>query len=315
MRTLVTYKQILRKKGLYVCLQETLYRVWRLRYIRDISLVKANDEYRVYAYLKRHYASVLKSSDAAVDTQQTGEESTLYTNKIWVLWLQGEEQAPPLVKRCIASQKRYAGDMEVVVLTEKNLPQYVHLPEYIVRKHKEGKISFTHLSDIIRVALLAEHGGLWLDATCLLTDTLPEYITHPRACFCFRNPFSGQKVMRISSWLLSARPNDPLIVTTRNLLYAYWKRENRLRNYYLFHLCFSLASKESAAGRAIWNEMPYLNNSNPHMLQEQLLRPYQKEWMGLCKSFTPVHKLTYKYKATEQEIVGTYLEHVLQNTL
>lgn len=41
------------------------------------------------------------------------------------------------------------------------------LPNFILKKFENGYISITHLSDIIRVLLLYNYGGLWIDSTVL----------------------------------------------------------------------------------------------------------------------------------------------------
>ncbi len=308
MNTLNKYRELLRKKGLYTCFFEAWNRVWKLRYCRNLSVVKLNEEYRVYQYLRRNYKHTLLQ----LSHEQNIIPNNPYPDKIWVLWLQGVDNAPTLVKRCIQSQQQFAGDKEVIVLTSENLNQYITLPEHIQHKHKLGRISFTHLSDIIRVTILAAYGGLWLDSTCLLTDTLPEYISHPKTLFLFQSPFSKYKPTRMSSWLMSAVPHNPIIEDVRDMLYLYWKKENNLRHYYLVHLFFTLAVNEKEANSIMWNQMPFVNNSNPHMLQERLFMPYDAEWLKLCKSFSAVHKLTYKFDANKVNISNTFYEHLIK---
>ena len=91
---------------------------------------------------------------------------------IFVCWLQGEEAMPPVVKACFASIKRFAQNHPVVLITSENFSQYVTIPDHILRKVSEGKITLTHFSDIIRVNLLAKYNAIWLDATIYLTAPL-----------------------------------------------------------------------------------------------------------------------------------------------
>ncbi|MBZ4299811.1 capsular polysaccharide synthesis protein, partial [Streptococcus pneumoniae] len=42
-----------------------------------------------------------------------------------------------------------------------------------------------------------------------------------------------------SSWLSSSYSNHPILLYTRKLLWAYWRRKNSLCNYFLFHICFT----------------------------------------------------------------------------
>ena len=99
--------------------------------------------------------------------------------KIWMCWWQGEENAPEIVRACIDSVRRNAGGHEVVVITDENLSKYVDIPEWALDKVHAGIMSRTHLSDLLRLSLLAEHGGLWLDATFYCTGPLDGYMSLP----------------------------------------------------------------------------------------------------------------------------------------
>lgn len=74
---------------------------------------------------------------------------------IWVCWLQGEENAPKLVKKCISSIRQHANGHEVIILTENNIKEYIDIPEYIIENAQRGILSRTNFSDIVRFALLA----------------------------------------------------------------------------------------------------------------------------------------------------------------
>ena len=88
--------------------------------------------------------------------------------KIWVLWWQWIESAPELVKICVNSIKEHNCWYEVILLTRDNYENYIKLPEFILQKVKKKEISITHLSDIIRMALLKEYWGIWIDATMFI---------------------------------------------------------------------------------------------------------------------------------------------------
>ena len=68
---------------------------------------------------------------------------------IWVLWYQGIEKAPDIVRCCVESIKEYSNGHQVIVLSEDNLHEYIELPDFIMEKFKKGYITRTHLSDLI----------------------------------------------------------------------------------------------------------------------------------------------------------------------
>ena len=96
-------------------------------------------------------------------------------DKIFTLWLQGEDKAPPLVQACFRSVRKNC-KQELVVLDEKTVFDYITLPDIIMEKRKAGKIAHAHFADICRVELLYQHGGYWLDSTGLATSAIPDWI-------------------------------------------------------------------------------------------------------------------------------------------
>lgn len=109
--------------------------------------------------------------DAVCPTEPIGSRSP-----IWVCWWQGEEQMPEVVRACYHSICRHACAHPVRLITTDNFDEYLKLPPVFMQKHREGKISQTHLSDIARMYLLKEYGGIWADATNFLTRDIDSFI-------------------------------------------------------------------------------------------------------------------------------------------
>lgn len=90
---------------------------------------------------------------------------------IWVFWGQGEENMPPLVKACYRQLTHFNDN--VILITNKNIEDYVILNPLIYSKVKEGYISWANFSDIVRTTLLSKYGGLWVDATVWIPQKIP----------------------------------------------------------------------------------------------------------------------------------------------
>nr|WP_255495858.1 capsular polysaccharide synthesis protein [Paludibacter sp. 221] len=251
------------------------------------------NEYQAYRYLQK-YKYVLSTA------KQYSEKKTEnpYPEKIWICWLQGIEDAPVLVKRCIESITRHSAGREVVLLTYENLSTYISLPGYIEEKHRKGSIPQAHYSDIIRISLLAEYGGTWIDTTVFLTEELPAYITEA-SLFCFKSSLMAGNTIKASNWCMSAKPGNKIVCDMRNLLYEYWRRERFLVHYFIFHLLFSIAIDFDEENKKAWEDMPYYNNENPHILWFEFFREFDEQrFKEICK-YSPVHKLTYKNLASK----------------
>lgn len=72
--------------------------------------------------------------------------------------------------------KKYIKDREIILITKDNFSYYINLPNFIMKKFNNGNISIQQFSDIIRVYLMYNYGGIWLDATILIKDKLDNAI-------------------------------------------------------------------------------------------------------------------------------------------
>ena len=95
---------------------------------------------------------------------------------IWQFWGQGWEykKLPKVIKISSSSVKKYKKDCKIYYLDMNNIEEYLKIPKYILEKIENKKMIYAHFTDIIRLALLYYYGGVWLDATVLLTDNIPQ---------------------------------------------------------------------------------------------------------------------------------------------
>lgn len=276
----------------------------------SLELMRNGIQLKVKQKLWKRYIDVLKKFDAAY------EESAFLmkkSNKVWVCWMQGMEQAPALVQRCYRSIQENLPDKEIVLLTEENLSQYVQIPEFIMDKLHKGIITRTHFSDILRVELLIQNGGTWIDATVFCSGgEIPTYMME-NEFFMFQKvkPGSDGSVINMSSWFMSAWSNQKFLLATRELLYAYWKKNDRMIDYFLLHL-FMMIVKDYYLKE--WQEkiIPY-PNSLPHVIQLMQFEQFdQRRWDAAVAS-SPFHKLTYKVKEEDTKKEGTYYRYIMNN--
>lgn len=229
---------------------------------------------------------------------------------VWICWLQGIEQAPEIVKKCYESIKKCFKEYKIVVLTSENIKDYVNIPEYILDKWHQGIISNTHFSDILRIELLTENGGIWIDSTVYSTSlSVPDYIKNSSFFFYKEINLSKDdyKVIKGSSWFIKSNKNNPILLLTRDLLREYWKKNNVLVEYFLFHIFLSIAIEKYYD---LYMEMPNYNNINPHILQLELFNKYNLERTNYYKKLSDFHKLTYKYQ--DENIEDSNLLYILK---
>lgn len=245
-----------------------------------------------YNYIKRKYLK--KIIDAP---KKTGTKK--YSNVIWWCWLQGEENCPQLQKLCLESLRKKLHDREIIVITNDNLFEYITLPDYIIKKHNDGKISNTHFSDLIRLQLLIKYGGTWIDSTALCTDYNKEYFDKP--LFVFKNlnniwyanrNVPDQEAIVADNWFITSEVRNPILELVRDIMFEYWSEHDYIVDYFIFHYVFTLVvtykyNKE-------FEEIPMCSHLIPHLLQYEYFKKYDKKIIKDILKKSSIHKLTNK---------------------
>ena len=270
---------------------------------------KLRRKYRpfIQEYLRREAEKEQSRKAAKPAGTEKEEESGAAPGRIWVLWLSGLDEAPEVVKMCFRSLEDNLPGREIVLLTQENYRDYVSFPAHIEEKYKKGMISRTHLSDLMRLALLIRYGGTWVDATVFCTGgDIPDYMLESEL-FLFQDlkPGLDGHSQRISSWFITARPRNPLLKLTRALLYEYWRTHDKLADYYLFHDFFEIAIETYPDE---WDRVIPFSNAPPHILLLRLFDPCDGKVFDAVRAMTPFHKLTYKFEEDKKELQGTYYQ-------
>lgn len=276
--------------------------------ITSLEIIRNGIQLKIKQKLMKRYSSVLKTFNEKYNIENYPMSRG---NKVWVCWMQGMENAPELVQRCFRSIKENIKDKEIVLLTEKNISQYVKIPDFIMDKLHRGIITRTHFSDILRVELLIQNGGTWIDATVLCTGNVPSYMLEDEF-FLFQKikPGSDGSTINMSSWFMTSWSNNKILLATRELLYAYWRENNRLVDYFLLHL-FMMIVKDFY--REEWDNITPYPNSLPHIIQLMQFEQFdQRKWDKVCM-LAPFHKLTYKVKDEDVKKENTYYKHIIND--
>ena len=270
-----------------------------------LELLRMTVTLKTKQHFSKKYLKVLKQ----FDEQGNKELQHIERKTVWLFWWQGEESMPFLVRKCYQSVKQNLKDWEIVLITEKNYNQYVVFPTYILEKLQEG-ISLTHFSDLLRLELLIRHGGLWLDATVLCTNgDIPKSILKSDL-FVYRaqKPGADGRATTMSSWMMWAKTNNRILMATQAMLYAYWKNNNDLSEYFLLHHFMTIAMDfyiEDA------NKIPPFCNSVPHILSLNLFNKYDEHYWNDLKQMTCFHKLCYKLDEEKCKEKGTYYDIII----
>ena len=213
---------------------------------------------------------------------------------IWICWWQSEENAPDLVKKCIGLIRKNSNGHQVVIINKNNYKEYVNIPTYILNKVNSGIITLTHFSDILRMALLSEHGGFWLDATVLVTNIIPETIFKAHL-FSRKGKPEGYYVSecRWTGFLIGGSKGCILFDFVKTMFYEYWKEENNLIDYFLIDNCIAVGYEQIPTIKELVDNLEY-NNPQIHVLCPELNNTFSPKQFENILLDTDFHKLSWK---------------------
>ncbi len=262
-------------------------------------------------YLKKYINKVEKKYVAAPK-----KSDTVY--RIWQYWDDGIENAPDIVKTCIASVDKYKGDLEQIVLTKNNIKDYVNIPEYLYKMRDKGIIKPAHFADIIRTYLLTEYGGYWIDATVLLTEPLPEYIRKSELFVLQNDEIKDFDGLNMANYFISSNGNSVILRKMREFLDLYWRINDFKFNYFFYLHAFTMFTSSSDENKKEWASMEKKSYLDAQIMQDKLLEPFSQDEFEKLKKLSPIHKLTYKKKVMTKkkniDFTGTLYEYLVKES-
>lgn len=212
---------------------------------------------------------------------------------------------PELIRCCYLQLK--ANNNNVLLVSKDNIDEYVHLPDYIFEKVQQGKISFTHLSDILRVSLLAEYGGFWIDSTCWVTESLPKEVygmtlISPRTKGLPDLPIWSNS--RWCSWAIGTNiKGNPLFTFTRDVFYAIVLKTECWPFYLFMDYLYDYAYRNIPEVKTMIDAIPE-NNVRRNELHFMLNKSYNEyDYKNLISS-NWIFKLSYKTPWKEKTADG-----------
>lgn len=264
---------------------------------------------RILPILQNQYRPLLKHLAEKYDKQNLQHKKN---DVVYSSWIQGMDNAPDLVKVCMVSRKKYIPNKTFVVITNDNIHDYVQFPNYIEEKYKRGIIPYSHATDLLRLELLINYGGTWIDSTVFVTNNNypKEMLDSDLFLYHFQNN-KEEKFSGISNWFISSYSNNKLLLILRDMLYQYWKDYDCLIDYFVFHKFFWMIEEELPEEAA---SIPLYSSYDALQMALQLDKPYNDTIMNKITSSSSFHKLDYrKNNKTTSTGEKTFYAHIIEN--
>ncbi len=203
---------------------------------------------------------------------------------VWTCWWQGVDHAPEIVKACWKSQQKHLPhDIQHVIITKDNYSDYITIPDYVLDKFVDGKNLIAHLADYIRACILYKYGGVWLDSTVLLLDTLPEECwTLPLYTWQFDAAHYFSKTIWCT-WFLAARQESILYQFVMEAFLFYFSNYEKVKYYLTIDYFISICTNVVDGILEQFRQIPY-NNATAANLGRHLHEPYNEvQFREYCK--------------------------------
>lgn len=226
---------------------------------------------------------------------------------VWTCWWQGEDEAPEIVKACWQSQKRnlLSGEQHVII-TKDNYSRYITIPDYILNKFEDGKNKMAHLADFVRACLLYKYGGVWLDATVLLLEPLPEQ--------CWSLPLYTWRLDAVhfnsktiwTTWFIASCQGSVLYQFVMEAFLYYFTKYDKVKYYLTIDYFISICTNLVDGVLEQFGQIPY-NNQTAVKLGRHLNEPYlESKFREYCQgSF--LQKLSWHGSGYGEDSVYKYI--------
>jgi hypothetical protein len=232
---------------------------------------------------------------------------------IFIYWAQKFINAPIVVKKCLLSWKLKNPTWEIIELNDDNLSEYINIEEEIPDIQKKN-ITKTSYSDIIRIFLLAKHGGCWCDATTFCNQSLDIWLNKNISTNFFGFELKSDRML--SSWFLYSEKHNYIIQEWKRNVIEYvnninilgtnivhtslniWKKDKYdHKHYFWFHYLFGDLYNSDNKFKELWDSTPKISADGPHYILKQglLNKLSDKVKNHINEVKTPLYKLTYRY--------------------
>lgn len=238
---------------------------------------------------------------------------------VWICWWSGEETAPPLVRQCIRSIRRQAGSHPVHLITKTTYQKYLSIPQIMLDRVESGTMGFAHLADYIRVTLLAQHGGLWMDATMYCSKSIPKQCFSLPVFTCKSEPMESRYLSK-HEWVtfcLGGYSKNVFYRFLSGAFEAYWTKNAYAIDYLFFDHMIYLAKAHLPAVKACMESIP-ANNVHRDDLQAAMNAALSAEMFdSVLSADTALYKLSWRetYSMETEDGKPSVYAHFLNMTI
>lgn len=225
---------------------------------------------------------------------------------IFFFWWDGFDNLPRAVSFCLTKlRENYEEKYNIIQISKYNYFKFAKLDSLVIEKFQKRKISIQTFADILRVKLILDNGGYWIDSTFCLGENFPFfkqlestsfdsfYATYPLENNLVE--YKG-KIDPCLSFFLGGRKNSVIYSFIYEALVTYLKLQKKLPPYFLLDMIITLAMvysiDDNSVNKIIHHEHDlYFVQRNENVASEaidisELKLPQKLNWRSSGKSGT-----------------------------
>ena len=220
---------------------------------------------------------------------------------IWVCWWTGVDNAPALVKQCVKSIKKNSNGHPIYIITEKNYMNYLDIPSYILDKVNKGIMCLANFSDYLRISLLEKYGGMWLDATVYVSQSLPEDMFE-RELFTCKSPGAQGFFAngRWTSYCIGGWKKNTFFIIVKECFERYWERYDMAIDYLLVDYIFASVYDNNPYCKQVLDDIPITNLERNMLSYAMVTGMPAEDFNKYIKDSTTIYKLSWREKYPEK---------------
>ncbi|TPP11382.1 capsular polysaccharide synthesis protein [Rhizobium glycinendophyticum] len=182
---------------------------------------------------------------------------------IWVYWHVELAEAPEVAKLGMRSWQIMNPGWSVNFVTESNLRSFIEPPVSPLPRKVQWR------ADVIRLALLARYGGVWVDMTSFCVKPLDHWLPTmmESGFFAFPDLYPSRLV---NNAFLAAVPGEYLTNKWSRLMYRYFSKPGKLLHYFWCMHLFEFIVLTDRRARGIWRRTPKLRSRGAMLLKRMI---------------------------------------------
>ncbi len=182
---------------------------------------------------------------------------------IWILWLQGWDKAPYIARKVRESWEKHNPGWEVRAISKDNLDDYVNI------SYLDNLEMPVNQSDVIRLHLLAKHGGVWADATMLCMRPLDDWVhdmIKPSSVWMYHG---RENCETLASWFIISKKDSYMMNAWKEKCDIFWSDGKKTADWHFMDALWKEVYIVDSKFREEWSRVPKIcceDRGQAHML-------------------------------------------------